>query len=248
VASDPLLLALCSATHTASVALLRGDELVAEGFADSGRHQAESLLPLIDEVLGQGGCSLAQVAGFALAIGPGSFTSLRVGLATVKGLAFGGGPGGDRPVAAVSSLRAVAAGTGAGREPLAPIVATLDARREEVYAAAFGGSEAGWPARGELLMESVYTLEELAERLPERCLVAGEGVALFGEQLRALRGPGIELATEDPGEPRAAVVGRLGAEMLAAGEGRPAAELVPRYVRRAEAEVTRTASRFEDAP
>jgi len=243
LASESLLLALCSATRTASVALLRGGDLVAEGSEDAGRHQAECLLPLIDAVLGQGGCALSEVQGFAIAIGPGSFTSLRVGLATVKGLAFGA----DTPVAAVSALRAVAAGTGAGRDPLIPIVATLDAKREEVYAAAFASSEAQWRPRADVLGESVYTVEELAQQLPERCLVAGEGVALLGERLRALRGPGIELAAEDSGEPRAAVVGHLGAEMLGAGEGRRAAELVPRYVRRAEAEVTRTARRFEDA-
>jgi len=237
------LLALCSATQTASVALLCGGDLVAEEVADPGRQQAECLLPLVDAVLGKGGCSLADIEGFALAIGPGSFTSLRVGFATLKGLAFAA----DTPVAAISSLRAVAAGTGAGRDPLIPIVATLDAKREEVYAAAFASSEAQWRSLDDLLGESVYTVEELAERLPERCLVAGEGVLLLGERLRALRGPGVELAEEDSGEPRAAVVGRLGAAILAAGEGRTAAELVPRYVRRAEAEVTRTAQRFEDA-
>jgi tRNA threonylcarbamoyladenosine biosynthesis protein TsaB len=240
--ADPILLALCSATHTASVALLRGRELVVELVADPGRHQAESLLPLVDEVLRRGDSSLGAVAGFALAIGPGSFTSLRVGLATVKGLAFSS----DARVAAVSSLRAVAAGTGAGRDAAIPIIATLDARRDEVYGAAFGSGEAQWCSLGGVLEESVYSVEELAERVPERCLLAGEGVSLLGERLRELRGPGVELATEDSGEPRAAIVGRLGAGILAAGEGRPAAELVPRYVRRAEAEVTRTRRRFEE--
>ena len=232
--ADPerLLLAVETASRRASAALLRGAELLAEERAAAGRNGAESLLPCIDAVLTAARLELAAVAGFALSIGPGSFTGLRVGLATVKGLAFGIG----RPVAAVPTLAVLARGAPPSADP---VVALLDAQRGEVYAAHFppGGAEPAEP------VEAVYTPDELAERLPERCLLVGEGVALCGERLRELRGPGVALGPS--GDPRAADVGRLGQQLLDGGGGRDAAELVPRYVRRAEAEVRRTGRRFE---
>ena len=110
--------------------MLRGGEVLADGTAGPGRDHAEILLPLVDRVLREAGVALREIEAFAVAIGPGSFTSLRVGLATVKGLAFGTA----QPVAAVSSLAALAWSAGASEAPLVPL---LDARRGEIYAAIY---------------------------------------------------------------------------------------------------------------
>ncbi|UCE87015.1 MAG: tRNA (adenosine(37)-N6)-threonylcarbamoyltransferase complex dimerization subunit type 1 TsaB, partial [Deltaproteobacteria bacterium] len=104
----PLLLAIETATDRSSVALLRGDALVAEVRAPRDRPAAASLLPALEAVLARAGCRAAELDAFAISIGPGSFTGLRVGLATVKGLAFGSG----RPVVPVSTLAAIACGSG----------------------------------------------------------------------------------------------------------------------------------------
>lgn len=229
-----LLLALETSCGRPSVAVLRGEALLAEEHAAPGRTGAESLLPCVDAVLQRAGVGLAELDGFAVSIGPGSFTGLRVGVATLKGLAFGS----DRPAAAVSTLAALAQ-----REPAtsAAVVPLLDARRGELYAAVFTPGEAE-PAPG-APAEGVYTPEELAARLPERCVLVGEGVPLFGARLRALRGPGVRLGPAS--DPRAADVGALGRRLLLRGEGVDVAALVPRYLRRAEAEVQRTGERFE---
>lgn len=235
-ASAPIL-SLCTATRTASIAILRGDEVLADLQAHGERHQAESLLPMIDRGLALADLDLADLAGIALCIGPGSFTSLRIGLATVKGIGFGGEP----PVAPVSTLQALAAayeGTGTG-----PIIGMSDARRDEVYAAAFAGTSEAWAPRPEVLAERVYTAEELAQQIPANSILIGDGVEVVAERLRELLGEKLEIA--GAAEPSARVVGRLGARLLEKGEGLTAAELAPRYVRRAEAEVTRTAQRFE---
>ncbi len=258
-------LALCSATRTASIALLRSGEVVQELWAAPRRHHAESLLPLLDEILRRGDCALDDLTGYALCVGPGSFTSLRVGLATVKGLAFGS----DLQVAPVSALRSLAAATlGDGDRP---VIGMLDAMRDEVYAAAYTGRAGGWAPLPQILPERVYTAEELAERIPADSLLMGEGAAVVCDRLRQLLGERIEIAHpaavpeagSDPGardapgearglvgsprpmEPSAAVVGRLGQRMLEAGEGVLADSLAPHYVRRAEAEVLRTNQRFE---
>jgi len=227
-----LLLALETATRATSVALLRGEELLAEESGESDRNAAETLLPAVDALLRGAGIAVSELAAFAVSIGPGSFTGLRVGLATVKGLAFGS----DRLVLPVPTLAALA--DTAPRRDL-PVAALIDARRGEMYAGVFDVS-------GELpetiLPVGVFTPAELVAELPPECLLVGEGVPLFGPEIRQVRGPGVLLA---PGDPRAAVVGRLGARMLARGGGLPAAGVVPHYVRRADAEVKRTGVRFE---
>lgn len=210
--------------------------MLAEVEAPDGRTGAESLLPGVDAVLQRASVTLRDVEAFAVSIGPGSFTGLRVGVATAKGLCFGSG----RPVAPVSTLAAVCAGAPATDEP---VVALLDAQRGEVYAALFripGGDvlpEEGDPALG------VYTPEALASRLPERCRLVGAGLGVCGVRLRELCGPQVVLG--EPRAARAADVGRLGRLLLARGEGVSAAALSPRYVRRAQAEVERTGEAFE---
>jgi tRNA threonylcarbamoyladenosine biosynthesis protein TsaB len=240
VRSPPLLLAFETATRAASVALLRGAELLAERMAPRDRTTAEALLPALDALLTEAGVPLATIDAFAVSIGPGSFTGLRVGIATVKGLAFGTG----RPVAPVPTLAALAGTAGAPREA---VIALLDARRGEVYAAGYAPTSAG-PWGREILPEGVYTAEALAARLPPACLLVGDGVAVCGERLRERRGAGVEVQPPSEREPRARHVGALGAAILAAGGGIDAAAVAPRYLRRAEAEVKRTGVRFESGP
>ena len=225
----PLLLAVETATAAPSVALWRGDALLGERAADPGRATAEALLPAVDALLADAGLALAAVAGFAVSLGPGSFTGLRIGVATVKGLAFGTG----RPAVAVSTLAALAAHA---RGP-GPVAAVLDARRGEVYAAGFaGGAVADW------LAEGVIAIGALAARLPAGCRVVGEGVPLCAE---ALHGADVELAPPPYPETTARHVAALAARAWSRGETVAAADLAPRYLRRAEAEVKRTGERFE---
>lgn len=232
-----LLLAVETATPDTSAALLRDGDLLAEERGAAGRPTAETLLPAVDALLARCAVRLDAVEAFAVSIGPGSFTSLRIGLATVKGLAFGSG----RPAVAVPTLRALArtAAPGPG-----PVVALLDARRGELYAAAFEG-DALTPAT--LLPEGVYGVSALRERLPARCRLTGEGVAVCGTALRAALGPGVVCTPPQDGAARAAHVGVLGARLLAEGAGVDVVRLVPHYLRRAQAEVVRTGRRFESA-
>jgi len=238
VGSPPsLLLAFETATRAVSVALLRGGDLVAEELAPGDRTTAETLLPALDALLARAGLTLAAVDAFAVSVGPGSFTGLRVGIATVKGLAFGSG----RRVAPVPTLAALAR---TATEPRDVVVAMLDARRGEVYAAAYALA-AGAALPREIVPAGVYTGEALARRLPPDCVLVGDGVGVCGDWLRARLGEGVALQPVPEREPRARHIGALGAAMLAVGGGVAAADLVPRYLRRAEAEVKRTGERFE---
>jgi len=231
------ILAVETATPQTSAALLEGEALIAEEVGATGRPTAETLLPTIDTLFSRSDTTLEAVEAFAVSIGPGSFTSLRIGLATVKGLAFGSG----RPAVAVPTLSALArtAPPGAG-----PVIAMLDARRDEIYAAAFEGETLEPSA---VLPEGVYTQAFLCERLPAVCRLTGSGVAVCGATLREALGDGVLCTDPETGLARAAHVGGLGARLLVDGAGVDPADLVPHYVRRAEAEVARTGERFESA-
>ena len=226
-----LLLALETASPYASVALLEGERLIAEVGASGTRPHSARVLPAIHSLLELAGARVSDLDGYAVSVGPGSFTGLRVGVATVKGLAFGDAV----PVAAVSTLEALASSAHVGD---LPVLACLDARRGEVYAAV-------WSAGREVLVpEGVYGVASLADRLPGPCVLVG--CAGEDDMLESLATQlGVTLALPQP--LRAWWVGRLGARLLAAGKGVSPSALAPRYVRRAEAEVRRTGLRFEPA-
>ncbi|MGH0032519.1 MAG: tRNA (adenosine(37)-N6)-threonylcarbamoyltransferase complex dimerization subunit type 1 TsaB [Myxococcota bacterium] len=229
MAPDPgTLLALETASGRGSVALETGGE-IRERVLPPDRATAESLLPAIDALLAEAGLRLDAVGGFAVSIGPGSFTGLRIGVATVKGLCFGS----DLPVVPVPTLAALALGAAPGP---GPVVAVLDARRDELYAAGYADPADPEP---DVLAEGLYAGAELAERLPAGARLVGDAAGLSCVPLRRGLAPGV--AVQEPGGPaRASDVARLGRRLLGRQAAGSAGPLVPRYVRRAQAEVLRT--------
>ena len=123
------ILAIDTAGKTAAVAVMRDDTLLYEMASNTGLTHSETLLPMVDTALKACGLTLAQLDLYAVTNGPGSFTGLRIGLAAVKGLAFPR----ETLCAPVSTLEALAAAhTGEGT-----VLCALDARRAQVYSAAF---------------------------------------------------------------------------------------------------------------
>jgi tRNA threonylcarbamoyladenosine biosynthesis protein TsaB len=130
-------LGLDTATHTAGIALVEGHHLLADARHDSGGRGSD-LLVAIDEVFRRAGVGPRELDAIAIGAGPGSFTGLRIGMATAKGIAFAA----RRPLWAVSSLAALAEDAACELAGLAEpagtvIVAALDARRGEVFAGCF---------------------------------------------------------------------------------------------------------------
>jgi len=243
VNAAPLCLAIESATQQASVALVRGQQVLAHEMGPIGQHHSESLLPMIDRVLAGAGVGPDGVETFAISIGPGAFTSLRIGLATLKGLAFGA----SSPVAAVPTLHALALcahrkGRAADARPIVPV---LDARRNEVYAAAYAPDALADARAPSLLPVSVYSASDLARALPGGGHLVGEGAEVVGPSMLAQDSQRFSREPGPPSVPDALSVAALGMDLLAAGQGVAAASLVPRYVRRAEAEAQRTSQPLE---
>jgi tRNA threonylcarbamoyladenosine biosynthesis protein TsaB len=229
--SDTLILALDTATRFASVAVCAGQEVLAEGTREVTTH-SEGLLSLIDITLTQSGRSVRQVDAIVCGRGPGSFTGLRIGMATAKGLCLAA----DKPLVCISSLHPLAAVT---RVRLGlddqPVVAVLDARRQEVYCGIF---------RGGVLVgqEVVCRPEALACVLPpeERVILAGDGAVAYWDVLLATFGDRITLAPEGCHAIRARYLAEAAADRLAAGQVDDLAVAQPLYIRPSDAKLPAT--------
>jgi tRNA threonylcarbamoyladenosine biosynthesis protein TsaB len=215
------ILAIDTSTLTSGVAAWDG-RVIAERRARVTTH-SDTLLTMIDDVLREAGWTVAALDGVACVSGPGSFTGLRIGLATAKGLCFAAG----KPLACVTSLEALAA-----RAPDGRVCATLDAHKQEVYAAIYQVND-GVPTLAE--GEWVQAPAELARRLDGSFPVVGDGALRYSELAQNL--------LDSDGAPRPADVARLGALKISRGDADDLSSSGPRYVRASEAEIARMKSR-----
>ena len=224
-----LTLAFESSAKAASVALCEDGRLISQVIQCSGLTHSRTLLPMAEDLLKNAEMEMKQIDCFAVAQGPGSFTGIRIGIATVKGLAWAA----DKPCIGVSTLAAMAwNGVGAG----GLICAVMDARRSEVYNALFR-IEDGRPVR--LCPDRAISLSALTEELRERGeapFLVGDGTelasAFFREQHLEHRVPPENVRWQNA----------WGVAMEAAGKKLcTSQELLPVYLRLSQAERERQA-------
>ena len=229
---DQYVLAIDTATVWQSVALLRGERVLALVEQDADGSHARSLMGAIDRVLRESSLSLKDLQGLAVSIGPGSFTGLRVGLATMLGFRAVLGI----PIAPVPTLEAMAWNLRDVKGLLVPI---LKSRHNEVYWAAYE-----WlPGSGlqTRMVEQVGPPSSVARAIQAggACAVLGDGWQAYGQAIRqaieAVGGQVEEVAPEQQ-RPSAISIGLAGRMRLETNQ-EPGEELVPRYVQRTEAEV-----------
>ncbi len=226
------ILAVESSSKTASAALLEDGELIGESFVKTDTHSAV-LLPMIEDLLKAAKTDFSGIGLYAASVGPGSFTGVRIGVSTVKGLAFAG----NTPAAGVSTLEGMAYQF-AGVDSIA--VPVIDARRGTVFTAVFRASSDGKVER--LTPDAQLPAEELMKLLGA---YPGERIAFTGDAADAM------LARADcPGNarpapallrnPSAAGIGRRAWEKwIEAEENRDlfdSAALVPVYLKKSQAE------------
>lgn len=223
------ILALESSAAACSAALCRDGGLIAQSFQCSGLTHSRTLLPMVNDLMKNCGESLDGVDVIAVAAGPGSFTGLRIGVATAKGLAWAG----EKSCAPCSTLESMAWSLAHLEGKL--IVCAMDARRRQVYNALFR-------ARGEelerLSPDRAISLAELGEELksfPETKIVVGDGAILCYNTLRAEL-PNLELAPVHLRMQSAWGVARAAEGLIAAGGLVSGAELAPVYHRLSQAE------------
>lgn len=222
-----LVMGIDTSTMQGGVALLSGQGVVCEYTLNVKATYSERLLPLIDRAVQDAGITLGQVEGLAVAVGPGSFTGLRIGLSTAKGLAVAGG----QPLVGISTLEAMAWTLPFCAHPICPI---LDARKGEIYCALFR-HEGDRLIR--LMDDAAVAPDRLLSYIQQPTVFLGDGLAVYEGLLRSeLK----ELALFSPLAGRrgcAAAVAELGRRLLLDGHRDDLAQLAPHYLRPSEAEL-----------
>lgn len=224
-----LVMGIDTSTMLGGVALISGQGVICEYTLNVRATYSERLLPLIDRALREAGITLDQIEGVAVAVGPGSFTGLRIGLSTVKGLVAAGG----QSLVGVSTLEAMAWTLQFCAYQVCPI---LDARKGEIYCALFRYEQ---DRLIRLMDDAAVTPERLLSGIRQPTVFLGDGLAVYEGLLQShLK----ELAFFPPPAGRGgrvAAVAELGRRRLLNGERDDLAALTPRYVRLSEAELKR---------
>ena len=225
--ASELILTIATATPTGSVALTRGEELLAELLLTPSGSHSDFLLPVIDELLKRTGVAIEEIAAFAAVVGPGAFTGLRVGVSTVKGLAQATG----KPTIAVSSLKALAMQAPADGLPVCTL---LDARKGEVYSGLFQWRN-GFPEP--MSNELVAPPEIVLDAINENTVFIGDGCRVYRTLIIRHCADRAHFVPWANNPLRASSAAMLAHDNYVNGEVVSPLELMPKYIRLSEAEL-----------
>jgi len=245
------ILAIETSTMLGGIAIMDDlSGLIAEVRLNVKSTHSERLMTEIDHVLKQAELKISDIDVFAIAIGPGSFTGLRIGLSTVKGFSYATG----KPIVSVPTLEALAWNFPFCRYPVCTM---LDARKKEVYAALFKWGNEGFIR---LIDEVSIKVDRLLGRINEsnpplppfskggeggfsdkRVVFTGEGAILYRDKIIEVMGNKAIFASPEKIVPSPANVASIGIKKAIKGEFSEPVSLVPFYIRRSEAELKRDA-------
>lgn len=225
-----LILSIDTATPVAGVALVDDKKTYYEALANTGYKHSRTLLQMIDVSFQQTGYSLAEVDAIAVTTGPGSFTGLRIGLATAKGLALAAG----KPIIGIPTLDAIAHNISWRPDLICPI---LNARKGEVYTSFYQGERRLTDYQALSPENLVRMANQVMEQTGETTVTfLGDGV----NEYRSILFESLGDALVSPPEywlPRVSAVGILAAGRWLNGQLDDLFSLIPTYVRQSEAEI-----------
>ncbi len=225
---DLKVLGIDTATIMGSIGLIDDDAVIAEYSLNIKATHSERLMPAADKLLKDAGIELKDIDGFAVSIGPGSFTGLRIGLATVKGFAMGY----NKPIAAVSTLEALAFNLAFAEYQVCPI---LDARKNGVYTALFKSDRKGGMKR--IAQDRAADINAVLNELNDDTIFLGDAVSLYRDIICNKLKDKAHFASKTRNMPSGASVAELGLLKLHKGIIEDVSNLTPFYIRRSEAEI-----------
>lgn len=227
----PVILALENSSMCGSVALVAPDLCLAEYSLSSTTTHSRRLLTTIQQLMEETGIGWEQIDAIAISAGPGSFTGLRIGLTTAKGLAMATA----KPLLAVTSTRTLACQIGWTERLICPVI---DARKGEVYTARYRCAEAGVPRRVSEIC--AISPEGLAEQLAgEEVILVGDGSRIYHDLFQERLGQRACFASPGLYFLRAAALGHSALAKWRDKEFIDPASAIPHYIRASEAEINR---------
>lgn len=227
-----LMLSLDASSQAATSALLLDGAILCEYTQNQPKTQSVKLLPMIEQMLADCTLSLSDVDVFACGVGPGSFTGVRIGVATARGFAKTM----NKPCVAVDSLSALANNAACFR---GTVYALIFAREKECYCAAFENG-------AQILPPCVMTVEEIASHAKDRpCLLVGDGAVCNADYFKSAL-PGATFATGKMNMLSAASLGEVAYKKALAGKTSSCEGLIPLYLRKSQAEREYEAKHSQD--
>lgn len=223
------LLALDSSGLVASVAVVEDDHLVAEYTINHKKTHSQTLVPMLDEIKNMTELDLSTIDAIAVAAGPGSFTGLRIGSATAKGL----GLALDKPIVAVPTVEAIAYNLYGHEHIICPI---MDARRNQVYTGLYTFKNGEFT---HILDQCALDIAEIVDKINElgdSVLFLGDGVDVYKDKIADIIKMPYSFAPASCNRQRAACVATLGERMYAEGKIENARDHAPDYLRLSQAE------------
>ena len=217
-----------SSSLVASVAIWQDDLIIAEYTVNFKKTHSQTLLPMLDEIVRMTELSLDEIDGIAVSEGPGSFTGLRIGSATAKGLGLALG----KPLMGVPTVDAMAYQFYGCGHRICPI---MDAKRGQVYTGIYRYEEDFCVEKGACAMSLEDLLEEFLQE-DGKVIFLGDGVPVHRKHIEEVMGDRALFAPAAMNRQRAAAVAGLGAVYLAEGKTQTAAEHGPNYHRISQAE------------
>ncbi|MBM4346955.1 MAG: tRNA (adenosine(37)-N6)-threonylcarbamoyltransferase complex dimerization subunit type 1 TsaB [Deltaproteobacteria bacterium] len=221
-------LGIDTSTRCGSVGLIDQRGIISEYLLNIPITHSERLLEIINDLLRESRCPMQDLNGWAISLGPGSFTGLRIGISTIKGLAYAT----QKPVAGVSSIDVLASQISPTPFLICPI---LDARKGEVYTAFYRYDEANLLQRRSdyLAMKP----EDLVKNIKEKTIFVGDGTKTYEDYLRESLSSLALFPNPSLHLPHGSTVAGLGSELLRKGEVLELKTFTPIYVRPSEAEI-----------
>ena len=217
-----------TATRVGSVAVANEDGVIGEYTLNLSITHSERLLPAIDQLLKSIDITFSRIDALAVSLGPGSFTGLRIGVSTVKGLSFAG----EKPVAGIPTLDALACNYPAGETLVCPM---LDAKKKEVFTAFYRwNSSAGLQ---KTTKDLVISPDKFLKEIKEKTVFLGDGSRVYRSLIEERLGSKAVFAPDHLSHPRAASIAVLGLEEFKKGNTCDINRLNPIYVRPSEAEL-----------
>ena len=229
---DKRILAVDTATKSCSVAVVQETTLLAEITTNRRQTHSKHLMEMINRALGVSGLALSELDGFAVTRGPGTFTGLRIGISSVKGLSAASG----KPIVGVSSLDALAV-----QVPYFPhiICPLIDARRGEVYFSKYRFRNGQLKKEAD---EQVFPPEKAIGDLDEACLFIGDGALSYRQMILNKMGTSAFFASSFQNTIRASTVAYLSMNKFKNDDTNDVGRFVPQYIRRSDAELNLTVS------
>jgi tRNA threonylcarbamoyladenosine biosynthesis protein TsaB len=221
------ILAVNTATNSCSVGIVDKGLLLVELILSTGQTHSKHLMEMIDRAIHLAGLTISGLDGFAVTVGPGSFTGLRIGISSVKGLVMGTG----KPLAGVSTLETVAMQAAFSPYLVCPL---LDARKGEVYSSRYRFANGTLKQEG---VEGVFAPLKVVDDINEPCLFIGDGALLYQNEIIHRMGKLAHFLPPGQNTIRASTVAYLAMDRFVKKQTDDVTCFVPHYIRKSDAEI-----------